>query len=76
MAVRRGVPALELSRNCSGFSETSGTLKRHRSVTLPRFLGTGVWESRSLGGWVTLLVGKDVQPLHSVKLVYQPCSRS
>jgi hypothetical protein len=26
MAVRRGVPALELPRNCSGFSEASGTL--------------------------------------------------
>jgi hypothetical protein len=26
MAVRRGIPALELLINCSGFSETSGTL--------------------------------------------------
>jgi hypothetical protein len=26
MAVRRGVPPLELPRNCSGFSEASGTL--------------------------------------------------
>jgi hypothetical protein len=26
MAVRRGVPVLELPRNCSGFSEASGTL--------------------------------------------------
>ena len=26
MAVRRGIPALELSINCSGFSEASGTL--------------------------------------------------
>jgi hypothetical protein len=26
MAVRRGVPALELPRNCSGFSKASGTL--------------------------------------------------
>jgi hypothetical protein len=26
MAVRRGVPTLELPRNCSGFSEASGTL--------------------------------------------------
>jgi hypothetical protein len=25
--------------------------------------------------WVTRLVGKDVQPLQSVKLVYQSCSR-
>jgi hypothetical protein len=31
---------------------------------------------RSLGKWVTRLVGKDVQPLQSVKLVYQSCSRS
>jgi hypothetical protein len=44
MAVRRGVPALELPRNCSGFSEASGSLLRPRSVTLPRFLGRGVWE--------------------------------
>jgi hypothetical protein len=33
-------------------------------------------KSRSLGKWVTRLVGKDAQPLQSVKLVYQPCSRS
>jgi hypothetical protein len=33
-------------------------------------------KSRSLGKWVTQLVGKDVQPLQSVKLVYHPCSRS
>jgi hypothetical protein len=26
MAVKRGIPALELPRNCSGFSEASGTL--------------------------------------------------
>jgi hypothetical protein len=26
MAVRRGIPALGLPRNCSGFSEASGTL--------------------------------------------------
>jgi hypothetical protein len=44
MAVRRGVPALELLKNCSQFSEASGTLQRPRSVTLPRFLGRGVWE--------------------------------
>jgi hypothetical protein len=28
------------------------------------------------GRWVTRLVGKDVQPLQSVKLVYQSCSWS
>jgi hypothetical protein len=26
MAVRRGIPAIALPRNCSGFSEASGTL--------------------------------------------------
>jgi hypothetical protein len=26
MAVRQGIPALELSINCSGFSEASGSL--------------------------------------------------
>jgi hypothetical protein len=44
MAVRRGVPALELPRNCSGFSEASKTLYRPRNVTLPRLLSRGVWE--------------------------------
>jgi hypothetical protein len=34
---------IALPRNCSGFSEASGTLQRPRSVTLPRFLGRGVW---------------------------------
>jgi hypothetical protein len=33
-------------------------------------------KSWSLGRWVTWLVGKDAQPLQSVKLVYQPFSRS
>jgi hypothetical protein len=33
-------------------------------------------KSRSLGKWVTRLVGKDAQPLQSVKLVYQLRSRS
>jgi hypothetical protein len=42
MAVRRGIPALELPINCSGFSEASGTLKRPRNVTLPRLLDRGV----------------------------------
>jgi hypothetical protein len=42
MAVRRGIPALELPINCSRFSEASGTLQRPRSVTLPRLLGRGV----------------------------------
>jgi hypothetical protein len=32
--------------------------------------------SRPLGRWVTRLVGKDVQPLQSVKPIYHPCSRS
>jgi hypothetical protein len=32
--------------------------------------------SRPLGKWITWLVGKHMQPLQSVKLVYQPCSRS
>jgi hypothetical protein len=33
-------------------------------------------KSRSLGKWVTRLMGKDVQSLQSVKLVYQSCSWS
>jgi hypothetical protein len=32
--------------------------------------------SRPLRKWIAWLVGKDVQPLQSVKLVYQSCSRS
>jgi hypothetical protein len=43
MAVRRGIPVLELPINCSMFSEASGTLERPRSDALPRFLGRGVW---------------------------------
>jgi hypothetical protein len=31
--------------------------------------------SRPLGKWIAWLMGKDVQPLQSVKPVYQPCSR-
>jgi hypothetical protein len=42
MEVRRGIPALELPINCSGFSEASGTLLWPRSVTLSRLLGRGV----------------------------------
>jgi hypothetical protein len=53
MAVRRGILASALPINCSGFSEASGTLLRPRSVALPHLLGRGVWESRSLGRWVT-----------------------
>jgi hypothetical protein len=71
-----GDPCIALPRNYSGFSETSGTLLRPRSVTLPRFLGRAVWDSWPLGRWVTWLVGKDVQPLQNVKLVYQSCSWS
>jgi hypothetical protein len=33
-------------------------------------------KSQSLGKWVTRLVGKDVQPLQNIKLVYQLCSQS
>jgi hypothetical protein len=43
MAVRRGIPALELPINYSRFSKARGTLYRPRSGTLPRFLGRGVW---------------------------------
>jgi hypothetical protein len=45
MVVRRGIHASALPINCSGFSEASRTLQRPRSVTLPRFLGRGVWDS-------------------------------
>jgi hypothetical protein len=60
----------------SGFSRTSVTLERPRSATLPCLLGRGVWDSWPHGRWVTRLVGKDAQPLQSVKLIYQPCSWS
>ena len=34
------------------------------------------WFIQPRGRWVTRLVGKDAQPLQSVKLVYHPCSWS
>jgi hypothetical protein len=76
MAVRRGVPALDLPRNCSGFSKLMELCKG--LVVLPCLASSAevYGKSRSLGRWVTWLMGKDVQPLQSVKLVYQPCSRS
>jgi hypothetical protein len=64
---------LPSSKIRSGFSRTSGALERPRSDTLPCFLGRGVWSVQPCGKWVTRLMGEDVQPLQSVKLVYEPC---
>jgi hypothetical protein len=61
---------------CSGFSQASGTLERPRNATMPRLFSRDEWNLRPLGKRVTQLVGKDVQPLQSVKMVYESCSRS
>jgi hypothetical protein len=72
----RGIPMLPSYWIRSGFFRTSRTLERPRSATWPVSSVEMNGKSRSLGKWVTRLVYKDVQPLHSVKPVYQPCSRS
>jgi hypothetical protein len=54
----------------SEFSQISGTLERPRSATLPRLLGRDEWEVTIPWQVGNTIVGKDVQPLQSVKLVY------
>jgi hypothetical protein len=42
-----------------------------RSATLPHLLSRDERDLRPLGKWVIRLLGKNLQPLQSVKLVYQ-----
>jgi hypothetical protein len=52
------------------FSQTSGTLERLVELAYLASLVEMNGNSRPLGKLVTRLVGKDVQSLQSVKLVY------
>jgi hypothetical protein len=70
------VSALELPRTVAGFLKLVELCKGLVVLLCLASLVEVYGKSRSLGKWVTWLVGKDAQPLQSVKLVYQPCSRS
>jgi hypothetical protein len=72
----RGIPILSFSETVAGFLKLVELCKG--LVVLPCLISSVVMnrKSRSLDKRVTRLVGKDVQPLQSVKLVYQPCSQS
>jgi hypothetical protein len=73
---RCGIPILPFLEIIAGFLKL---VELHKGlVVLPCLVSLVEMngKSQSLDKWVTRLVGKDVQPLQSVKLVYQPCSRS
>jgi hypothetical protein len=70
------IPILPFSENVTGFRKLVELCK---GLVVVPYLVSSIemnGKSRSLDKWVTRLVGKDVQPLQSVKLVYQSCSRS
>jgi hypothetical protein len=66
-----GIPILPFSETVAGFLKLVELCKC--LVVLPYLVSSVVMNGKSwsLGKWVTRLVGKDVQPLQSVKLVYQ-----
>jgi hypothetical protein len=70
MAVRRGIHALRFLETVAGFLKLVELCKG--LVVVPCLVSSVEMngKSPSLGKWVTRLVGKDVQPLQSVKLVY------
>jgi hypothetical protein len=72
----RGIPILPFSETVAGFLKLVELCKG--LVVLPCLVSSAEMngKSRSLSKWITRLVGKDVQPLQSVKLVYESCSRS
>jgi hypothetical protein len=72
----REIPILPFSETVVGFRKLVELCKGF--VVVPCLVSSVEMngKSRSLGKWVTRLMGKDVQPLQSVKLVYQLCSRS
>jgi hypothetical protein len=76
MAFQMGDSYITLLRNRSVFLKLMELCKG--LVVLPCLVSSVKMNGKSwsLGKWVTQLVGKDVQSLQSVKLVYQPCSRS
>jgi hypothetical protein len=67
---RRGIPILPFSVTVAGFLKLVKLCKGLVVVPCLVFSTKMNGKSLSLGKWVTRLVGKDVQPLHSVKLVY------
>jgi hypothetical protein len=73
---RRGIPISLSSETIAGFLKLVELCKF--LVVLPCLVSSAEMngKSQSLGKRVTQLVGKDVQPLQSVKLVYQPYTRS
>jgi hypothetical protein len=66
----RGIPILPFSETVAGFLKLVELCKG--LVVLPCLISLAEMngKSQSLGKWVTRLMGKDVQPLQSVKLVY------
>jgi hypothetical protein len=72
----RGIPILPFSETVVDFLKLVELSKG--LVVVPCLVSSVEMngKSRSLGKQVTRFVGKDVQPLQSVKLVYQSCSRS
>jgi hypothetical protein len=67
---RRGIPILPFSETVAGFLKLVELCKG--LVVVPYLVASAKMNGklRSLGKWVTRLVGKDAQPLQSVKLVY------
>jgi hypothetical protein len=66
----RLIPILPFSETVASFLKLVELCKG--LVVVPYLISSAEMngKSRSLGKWVTQLVGKDVQPLQSVKLVY------
>jgi hypothetical protein len=66
----RGIPILPISETVAGFLKLVELYEG--LVVVPCLVSSAEMngKSRSLGKWVTRLVGKDAQPLQSVKLIY------
>jgi hypothetical protein len=76
MDFQTGIPILLSSETLAGFLKLVDLCKC--VVVLP-CLASSVevyGPVQPHGIWVSRLVGKEAQPLQSVKLVYQPCSQS
>jgi hypothetical protein len=66
----RGIPILPFSETVVDFWKLVELYKDLVVVSCLVSSAEMNGKSRSLGKWVTRLMGKDVQPLQSVKLVY------
>jgi hypothetical protein len=70
----RGIPILPPQETVANFLKLVELCKD--LVVYPRQLTLEVFRVRTTPGEEgTRLMGKDAQPLQSVKLIYQPCSR-